>query len=141
MKELKNLGERLTSIVAVEYYALGLLKMLDTHTQKEVASYVGVSPAKLSPIIQLLSDMYLYKPSVIIKYVVSSSDTYHITSNMIAMDSYELLDIFRLSLDSYDTLIKDLNAKFDKETGMFSIDKLPQLTIDAIHNIEYRYKA
>lgn len=141
MIELKNIGERLTSIVSVEHYALGLLKMLDTHTQKELANYLGVSPAKLSPIIQLLSDMYIYKPCVIVRYVVSNNNTYHLLLDNMSMNSCDLISIFRLNNDSYYKLLDDLDAQFDMLSNTYKIAKIPQITIDALQNIEYKYKA
>lgn len=145
MIELRNIGERLTSIVSVEYYALGLLKMLETHTQKELAQYVGVSPAKLSPIIQLLSDMYIYKPCiVIVRYVKHTrSDSYYLLVGSCELSNDdEFIDIFKFNFEVLTKIFEDLNIDGKPLVDTyFKVDKLPQITIDALHNLEYKYKA
>lgn len=144
MIELHNIGERLTSIVSVEHYALGLLKMLETHTQKELAHYVGVSPAKLSPIIQLLSDIYLYKPCVIARYVKHAhSDSYYLLVGSCELETNdEFIDIFKFNFEVLTKIFEDLNIDGKPLVDTyFKVAKLPQITIDALHNLEYKYKA
>ena len=141
MVELKDIGERLTSIVSVERYALGLLKMLETHTQKEVASYVGVSQSKLSHIIQLLSDIHSYKPCMIARYVVDKEGSYHILLEHMKLDAYEFIDIFKFNINDYIKILDDIDAQLDMRTNTYRVDKLNQMTIDALHSLEYRYKA
>lgn len=146
--ELKNIGERLTSIVSVEHYALGLLKMLETHTQKEIANYVSVSPAKLSPIIQILSDIYMYKQCVIVKYVVTYTNPVKYYLVEMTQDNYdkvtdEHIDIFRFNLDTWNKVKSDLGLvkDIDPTFKYILVAKIPQITIDALHNLEYKYKA
>lgn len=141
MLELKNIGERLTSIVSVEHYALGLLKMLETHTQKDIATYVGVSQSKLSHIIQLLSDIHSYKPCMILRYVVDNKGNYHILLEHMKLDAYEFIAIFKFNSSDYDKILDDIDAQLDMRTNTYRVDKLNQMTIDALHNLEYRYKA
>lgn len=142
--ELKNIGERLTSIVSVEHYALGLLKMLETHTQKEIANYVGVSPAKLSPIIQILSDMYVYNPCVIVRYIKHRhSDSYYFLVGSCELETNnEFIDIFKFNFEVLTKVFEDLNIDGNPLVNTyFKVAKLPQITIDALHNLEYKYKA
>lgn len=141
MIELKDIGERLTSIVSVERYALGLLKMLETQTQKEIASYVGVSQSKLSHIVQLLSDIYSYKPCMIVRYVVDKEGNYRILLEHMKLDAYEFIDIFKFNINDYSKILDDIDAQLDMRTNTYRVDKLNQMTIDALHSLEYRYKA
>lgn len=153
MVELKDIGERLTSIVSVEHYALGLLKMLETQTQKDIASYVGVSQSKLSHIVQLLSDIHSYTPCVIVRYIscVDNDVTkyYMITDNRwIDYSYYTLIDIFKFSVEEYNKLVMDIAIEISgidfvdsQNLNWIKVDKLSQITIDALHSLEYRYKA
>lgn len=148
MLELKSIGERLTSIVSVEHYALGLLKMLETHTQKDIATYVGVSQSKLSHIIQLLSDIHSYTPCVIVKYVATCTDTPRYYLVEMCKDTYnkvteEHIDIFKFDIATWDKVKKDvaLVTDIDPTYKYILVDKLSQITIDALHSLEYRYKA
>lgn len=143
MIELKDIGERLVSIVSVEHYALGLLKMLETQSQKEVANYIGVSPSKLSPIIQLLTEIHINKPCMIVRYVCNEqSNTYHLLlEHMYLSSDYSYIDIFKFTNDSYYKVLDDLNAELDLKTNTYIVAKLPQITIDALHNLEYKHKA
>lgn len=143
MIELKDIGERLVSIVSVEHYALGLLKMLDTQSQKEVAQYIGVSPSKLSPIVQLLTEIHINKPCMIVRYVCNeTNNTYHLLlEHMVLSNNYSYIDIFKFTKDSYYKVLDDLNAELDLKTNTYIVAKLPQITIDALHNLEYKHKA
>lgn len=143
MIELKDIGERLVSIVSVEHYALGLLKMLETQSQKEVANYIGVSPSKLSPIIQLLTEIHINKPCMIVRYVCNEqNNSYHLLlENMYLSSDYSYIDIFKFTKDSYYKVLEDLNAELDLKTNTYIVAKLPQITIDALHNLEYKHKA
>ena len=143
MIELKDIGERLVSIVSVEHYALGLLKMLETQSQKEVANYIGVSPSKLSPIIQLLTEIHINKPCMIVRYVCNEqNNSYHLLlENMYLSSDYSYIDIFKFTKDSYYKVLDDLNAELDLKTNTYIVAKLPQITIDALHNLEYKHKA
>lgn len=143
MIELKDIGERLVSIVSVEHYALGLLKMLETQSQKEVANYIGVSQSKLSPIIQLLTEIHINKPCMIVRYVCNEqTNTYHLLlEHMGLSDVYSYRDIFKFTNDSYYKVLDDLNAELDLKTNTYIVAKLPQITIDALHNLEYKHKA
>ena len=143
MIELKDIGERLVSIVSVEHYALGLLKMLETHSQKEVANYIGVSPSKLSPIIQLLTEIHINKPCMIVRYVCNEqNNSYHLLLETMYLSSdYSYIDIFKFNKDSYYKVLDDLNAELDLKTNTYIVAKLPQITIDALHNLEYKHKA
>lgn len=142
MIELKNIGDRLTSIVSVKHYALGLLKMLDTMTQKDIANYVGVSQSKLSHIIQLLSDTYSYTPCYIVRYVKIVNKYSLLVNTKDMADSVEFIDIFKFDSNTIHSVFKDLNVDYiDLVDGYYKIDKLTQITIDALHNLEYRYKA
>lgn len=143
MIELKDIGERLVSIVSVEHYALGLLKMLEDKSQKEVANYLGVSQSKLSPIVQLLTEIHINKPCMIVRYVCNEqANTYHLLlEHMGLSDVYSYRDIFKFTNDSYYKVLDDLNAELDLKTNTYIIAKLPQITIDALHNLEYKHKA
>lgn len=143
MIELKDIGERLVSIVSVEHYALGLLKMLETQSQKEVANYIGVSPSKLSPIIQLLTEIHINKPCMIVRYVCNEqANSYHLLlEHMYLSSDYNYIDIFKFTKDSYYKVLEDLNAELDLKTNTYIVAKLPQITIDALHNLEYKHKA
>lgn len=143
MIELKDIGERLVSIVSVEHYALGLLKMLEDKSQKEVAQYIGVSQSKLSPIVQLLAEIHINKPCMIVRYVCNEeSNTYHLLlDNMQLSDDYSYRDIFKFNAESYYKVLDDLNAELDLKTNTYIVSKLPQITIDALHNLEYKHKA
>lgn len=142
MIELKDIGERLVSIVSVEHYALGLLKMLEDKSQKEVAQYIGVSQSKLSPIVQLLAEIHINKPCMIIRYVKTATRYYLVTNLYTLPEDEEFIDIFKFSLNTWETIKKDLNINL--VIGNFNyliVDKLPQITIDALHNLEYKHKA
>ena len=143
MIELKDIGERLVSIVSVEHYALGLLKMLETQSQKEVANYVGVSPSKLSPIIQILTEIHINKPCMIVRYAHNSlHNTYHLMLEHMPMhDSYEFIDIFKFNKESYYSVLDNLDAELDMKSNTYIVNKLNQITIDALHNLEYKHKA
>ena len=143
MIELKDIGERLVSIVSVEHYALGLLKMLEDKSQKEVANYIGVSQSKLSPIVQLLTEIHINKPCMIVRYVCNEqTNTYHLLlEHMGLSDVYSYRDIFKFTNDSYYKVLDDLNAELDLKTNTYIVAKLPQITIDALHNLEYKHKA
>ena len=153
MIELHNIGERLVSIVSVENYALGLLKMLEDKSQKEVAQYIGVSPSKLSPIIQLLSDTYSYKPCVIARYIScidnEKIDYYIITDDReLDYNYYTFIDIFKFSLDEFEKLSKDIAVEIggmdfvdNLSMSWIKVTKLSQITIEALHNLEYKHKA
>ena len=142
MIELKDIGERLVSIVSVEHYALGLLKMLEDKSQKEVANYIGVSQSKLSPIVQLLTEIHINKPCMIVRYVCNEQDnSYHLLlEHMGLSDVYSYRDIFKFTNDSYYKVLNDLNAELDLKTNTYIVAKLPQITIDALHNLEYKHK-
>ena len=142
MIELKDIGERLVSIVSVEHYALGLLKMLEDKSQKEVAQYICVSQSKLSPIIQLLTEIHINKPCVIVRYVKTDTRYYLVTNLYTLPEDEEFIDIFKFSLNTWETIKKDLNINL--VIGNFNyliVDKLPHITIDALHNLEYKHKA
>lgn len=147
MIELKNIGERLTSIVSVEHYAIGLLKMLETHTQKDIANYVGVSQSKLSHIIQLLSDMHSYKPCVIVRYIATHTEPTKYYLVEMCESTYDLKDehiaIFKFSMETWNKVKEDMSlvSNVDASFKYILVDKLNQITIDALHNLEYRYKA
>ena len=143
MIELKDIGERLVSIVSVEHYAIGLLKMLETQSQKEVANYIGVSPSKLSPIIQLLTEIHINKPCMIVRYVCNEQNSsYHLLlEHMYLGSDYSYIDIFKFNKDLYYKVLDDLNAELDLKTNTYIVAKLPQITIDALHNLEYKHKA
>lgn len=143
MIELKDIGERLVSIVSVEHYALGLLKMLEDKSQKDVANYVGVSQSKLSPIIQLLTEIHINKPCMIVRYVYNEqANSYHLLlEHMYLSSDYSYIDIFKFNKDSYYKVLDDLNAELDLKTNTYIVAKLPQITIDALHNLEYKHKA
>ena len=143
MIELHNIGERLVSIVSVEHYALGLLKMLEDKSQKDVANYVGVSQSKLSPIIQLLTEIHINKPCMIVRYVYNEqANSYHLLlEHMYLSSDYSYIDIFKFNKDSYYKVLEDLNAELDLKTNTYIVAKLPQITIDALHNLEYKHKA
>lgn len=143
MIELKDIGERLVSIVSVEHYALGLLKMLEDKSQKEVANYIGVSQSKLSPIVQLLTEIHINKPCMIVRYVCNEElNTYHLLlEHMGLSDVYSYRDIFKFTNDSYYKVLDDLNAELDLKTNTYIVAKLPPITIDALHNLEYTHKA
>ena len=143
MIELKDIGERLVSIVSVEHYALGLLKMLEDKSQKEVANYIGVSQSKLSPIVQLLTEIHINKPCMIVRYVCNEqTNTYHLLlEHMGLSDVYSYRDIFKFTNDSYYKVLDDLNAELDLKTNTYIVAKLPQITIEALHNLEYKHKA
>lgn len=143
MIELHNIGERLVSIVSVEHYALGLLKMLEYKSQKDVANYVGVSQSKLSPIIQLLTEIHINKPCMIVRYAYNEqANIYHLLlEHMYLSSDYSYIDIFKFNKDSYYKVLDDLNAELDLKTNTYIVAKLPQITIDALHNLEYKHKA
>lgn len=143
MIELKDIGERLVSIVSVEHYALGLLKMLEDKSQKEVSQFIGVSQSKLSPIVQLLTEIHINKPCMIVRYVCNEqTNTYHLLlEHMGLSDVYSYRDIFKFTNDSYYKVLDDLNAELDLKTNTYIVAKLPQITIDALHNLEYKHKA
>lgn len=144
MLELKNIGERLTSIVSVEHYALGLLKMLEMQSQKEVANYIGVSPSKLSPIIQLLTEIHINKPCMIVRYIKHNTmNSYYLLVGNDKLDTNDIfIDIFKFDMDTVHKVFEDLSidTEYIADT-YYKIDKLPQITIDALHSLEYRYKA
>lgn len=143
MIELKDIGERLVSIVSVEHYALGLLKMLEDKSQKEVSQFIGVSQSKLSPIVQLLTEIHINKPCMIVRYVCNEqTNTYHLLlEHMGLSDVYSYRDIFKFTNDSYYKVLDDLNAELDLKTNTYIVAKLPQITINALHNLEYKHKA
>lgn len=144
MIELKDIGERLVSIVSVEHYALGLLKMLEDKSQKEVANYIGVSQSKLSPIVQLLTEQYVNKPCMIVRYVHNTKlDSYHLLLDNISigLGYNKFIDLFKFTEESYYKVLEDLNAELDYITNTYIVAKLPQITIDALHNLEYKHKA
>jgi len=144
MIELHNIGERLVSIVSVEHYALGLLKMLEDKSQKEVAQYIGVSPSKLSPIIQLLTETHINKPCMIVRYVKHiANDSYYLMVGTDALDTNDMfIDIFKFDMETVHKVFDDLSidTEYISDT-YYKVDKLPQITIDALHNLEYKHKA
>lgn len=144
MIELKDIGERLVSIVSVEHYSLGLLKMLETQSQKEVASYVGVSPSKLSPIVQLLVEQYVNKPCMIVRYIKHiGMDSYYLMVGTEELEiNYSFIDIFKFDMETVHKVFEDLSIDIEYIADTYyKIDKLPQITIDALHNLEYKHKA
>lgn len=144
MIELKDIGERLVSIVSVEHYALGLLKMLETQSQKEVANYIGVSPSKLSPIIQLLTELYINKPCMIVRYIKHNTmNSYYLLVGKDTLDTNDIfIDIFKFDMDTVHKVFEDLSIDIEYIADTYyKIDKLPQITIDALHNLEYKHKA
>lgn len=144
MIELKDIGERLVSIVSVEHYAIGLLKMLETQSQKEVANYIGVSPSKLSPIIQLLTEIHINKPCMIVRYIKHiGMNSYYLTVGTDALETNDsFIDIFKFDMETVHKVFEDLciDTEYISDT-YYKIDKLPQITIDALHNLEYKHKA
>ena len=144
MIELKDIGARLVSIVSVEHYALGLLKMLEDKSQKEVAQYIGVSPSKLSPIIQLLTEIHINKPCMIVRYIKHNTmNSYYLLVSNDTLDTNDVfIDIFKFDMDTVHKVFEDLsiNTEYIADT-YYKIDKLPQITIDALHNLEYKHKA
>lgn len=144
MIELKDIGERLVSIVSVEHYALGLLKMLEDKSQKEVSQYIGVSQSKLSPIVQLLVEQYVNKPCMIVRYIKHMGMNSHYL--MVGTDALEtndsFIDIFKFDMETVHKVFEDLciDTEYISDT-YYKIDKLPQITIDALHNLEYKHKA
>lgn len=145
MIELKDIGERLVSIVSVEHYALGLLKMLEDKSQKEVANYIGVSQSKLSPIVQLLTETHINKPCMIVRYIKHDIlDNYYLMEGTdILNDNYSFIDIFKFDSITIRNIIEDLCIDMGDniDDTYYKIDKLPQITIDALHNLEYKHKA
>lgn len=144
MIELKDIGERLISIVSVEHYALGLLKMLETQSQKEVAQYIGVSPSKLSPIVQLLTEIHINKPCMIVRYIKHIyMDSYYLMVGTDTLDTNDLfIDIFKFDMETVHKVFDDLSIDTEYVSDTYyKIDKLPQITIDALHNLEYKHKA
>ena len=146
MIELKDIGERLVSIVSVEHYALGLLKMLETHSQKEVANYIGVSPSKLSPIVQLLTEIHINKPCIIVRYIRTDTNRYYLLkgTNKLNIDE-NYIDIFKFDDITFAQLIDEIaiqpDISIEDNYSYIQVDKLPQITIDALHNLEYKHKA
>ena len=144
MIELKDIGERLVSIVSVEHYALGLLKMLEDKSQKEVAQYIGVSQSKLSPIVQLLAEIYINKPCMIVRYVKHiGMNSYYLIVGTEALETNDsFIDIFKFDMETVYKVFEDLgiDTEYISDT-YYKIDKLPQITIDALHSLEYKHKA
>lgn len=144
MIELKDIGERLVSIVSVEHYALGLLKMLEDKSQKEVAQYIGVSQSKLSPIVQLLVEQYVNKPCRIVRYIKHiGMDSYYLIVGTEELEiNYSFIDIFKFDMETVHKVFEDLSIDIEYIADTYyKIDKLPQITIDALHNLEYKHKA
>lgn len=152
MIELKDIGERLVSIVSIPYYAEGLLTMLDSKSQKEVADYLNVSQSKLSPIIQLLTETYRNKPYVVVRYIATQSEDsqvpkYYLKFGVGALEVDEkYIDMFKFTIATWHNVIKELSHNTITENealdfSYISIDRLNQITIDALHNLEYKHKA
>lgn len=144
MIELKDIGDRLVSIVSVEHYALGLLKMLEDKSQKEVAQYIGVSQSKLSPIVQLLAEIHINKPCMIVRYIKHiGMNSYYLIVGTEALETNDsFIDIFKFDMETVHKVFEDLSidTEYIADT-YYKIDKLPQITIDALHNLEYKHKA
>ena len=144
MIELKDIGERLVSIVSVEHYALGLLKMLEDKSQKEVAQYIGVSQSKLSHIVQLLAEIHINKPCMIVRYIKHiGMNSYYLIVGTEALETNDsFIDIFKFDMETVHKVFEDLSidTEYIADT-YYKIDKLPQITIDALHNLEYKHKA
>lgn len=144
MIELKDIGERLVSIVSVEHYALGLLKMLEDKSQKEVAQYIGVSQSKLSHIVQLLAEIYINKPCMIVRYVKHiGMNSYYLIVGTEALETNDsFIDIFKFDMETVHKVFEDLSIDIEYIADTYyKIDKLPQITIDALHSLEYKHKA
>lgn len=152
MLELKGIGERLISIVSIPYYAEGLLDMLDSKSQKEVADYLNVSQSKLSPIIQLLTETYRNKPYIVVRYIATQTEVtqvprYYLKKGIGSLSKDEkYIDIFKFNIDMWYNVVKELsnNEIAEHEVLDFNyilIDRLNQITIDALHNLEYKHKA
>lgn len=152
MLELKDIGERLISIVSIPYYAEGLLDMLDSKSQKEVADYLNVSQSKLSPIIQLLTETYRNKPYIVVRYIATQTEVtqvprYYLKKGIGSLVNDEkYIDIFKFNIDMWYNVVKELsnNEIAEHEVLDFDyilIDRLNQITIDALHNLEYKHKA
>ena len=152
MIELKDIGERLVSIVSIPYYAEGLLTMLDNKSQKEVADYLNVSQSKLSPIIQLLTETYRNKPYIVVRYITTQTEVtqvprYYLKKGIGSLAKDEkYIDIFKFNIDMWYTVVKELSHNTIAEDealdfSYISIDRMNQITIDALHNLEYKHKA
>lgn len=152
MLELKDIGERLVSIVSIPYYAEGLLDMLDSKSQKEVADYLNVSQSKLSPIIQLLTETYRNKPYIVVRYIATQTEVaqvprYYLKKGIGSLVNDEkYIDIFKFNIDMWYNVVKELsnNEIAEHEVLDFDyilIDRLNQITIDALHNLEYKHTA
>ena len=152
MLELKDIGERLISIVSIPYYAEGLLDMLDSKSQKEVADYLNVSQSKLSPIIQLLTETYRNKPYIVVRYIATQTEVaqvprYYLKKGIGSLAKDEkYIDIFKFNLDMWYNVVKELSNNEIAEHEILDfdyilIDRLNQITIDALHNLEYKHKA
>lgn len=152
MIELHNIGERLVSIVSIPYYAEGLLTMLDSKSQKEVADYLNVSQSKLSPIIQLLTETYRNKPYIVVRYIATQQEgaqvpRYYLKKGTGTLEADEkYIDIFKFTIATWHNVIKELSNNTIAETEALDfnyilIDRLNQITIDALHNLEYKHKA
>lgn len=150
MIELKDIGERLVSIVSIPYYAEGLLTMLDSKSQKEVADYLNVSQSKLSPIIQLLTETYRDKPYVVVRYIATQYNLitkYHLKLGVGELEKNEkYIDMFKFTISTWYNVIKELSHNTIAEDealdfSYISIDRMNQITIDALHNLEYKHKA
>ena len=150
MIELKDIGERLVSIVSIPYYAEGLLTMLDSKSQKEVADYLNVSQSKLSPIIQLLTETYRNKPYVVVRYIATQDNLitkYYLKFGVGELEKDEkYIDMFKFTISTWHNVLKELSHNTIAEDealdfSYISIDRMNQITIDALHNLEYKYKA
>ena len=156
MLELKDIGERLISIVSIPYYAEGLLDMLDSKSQKEVADYLNVSQSKLSPIIQLLTETYRNKPYIVVRYIATQTEVaqvprYYLKKGIGSLSKDEkYIDIFKFNIDMWYNVVKELSnneiaiqpdISIEDNYNYIQVDKLPQITIDALHNLEYKHKA
>ena len=150
MIELNNIGERLVSIVSIPYYAEGLLTMLDSKSQKEVADYLNVSQSKLSPIIQLLTETYRNKPYVVVRYIATQDNLitkYYLKFGVGKLEKDEkYIDMFKFTIATWHNVIKELSHNTIAEDealdfSYISIDRMNQITIDALHNLEYKHKA
>lgn len=80
---------------------------------------------------------------MIVRYVYNEQDnSYHLLlEHMYLSSDYSYIDIFKFNKDSYYKVLDDLNAELDLKTNTYIVAKLPQITIDALHNLEYKHKA
>ena len=81
---------------------------------------------------------------MIVRYIKHNTmNSYYLLVGNDTLDTNDIfIDIFKFDMDTVHKVFEDLSidTEYIADT-YYKIDKLPQITIDALHNLEYKHKA